>query len=728
MEKADLDFFELMENATGKRLNSTQSQAVLHTDHPLLLLASPGSGKTTTLNFKIAYLILRKNVSPDTILALTFSRASAKDMKERFEQLFHGMIDVPVKFSTIHSFAYKIVREYFQKSNMNYTLIEGNTGREESKSDNPIHKNLLLRKIYRDINNSNITDDEMDNLVKDIGYAKNKMILRRDASTIQSTVQNFADIYVAYEAFKQRVPSNLLLDFDDMLSYAYGILKRDKNILTKYQNTYKYVLTDESQDTSLIQHRIIQKLAEPENNICVVADDDQSIYGWRGSEVEELLTFGERYPNAVILKMEQNYRSSKNIVRVANQFIKRNKKRYDKNMFTENEMLDSIVIHRLATYDAEIAYLVDCLKSTDARSGTAVLYRNHSSSIEMMNALDKAGISFYIKDSDNKFFRHFVLNDVLNFLHFSNDTSNVSIFETIHTKFNGYVTKWHVEQIREMDNRVNVLDNLMKVNGMKDYQMVRLMTAKSVFESIKLSKPKQAIQTIRIDLGYEKALRKISEHLGFNADNLFGILDTLERIADGLPTIDSFFERINHLEKLQHTAKLNKHKNAVTLSTLHSSKGLEFDNVYMTDLVSGVIPTADTIADYAIGKKDDMEEAVRLFYVGMTRARYHLELLSYKQKGNEATSESTFVSDVRKILYSGSTATGRGKSPIHGKSHDAPSITIQAGELVRHKKFGDGKVTAVEDDTVQIKFTDGNVKQFSLLTCVENNLLSKTHN
>lgn len=718
------NFFEVIKRETGKVLNDVQTQAVLHTEGPLLLLASPGSGKTTTLNMKIAYLILEKKVRPEAILGLTFSQASARDMDERFQSFFHNLIPEKVAFSTIHSFAFKIVREYYFKHRLQFEVIEGDVDKDKAgKGDISTvrNKKMILRNIFQNINRTNITEEQMEDIVRNIGFVKNKLLNDQQIEKVKSNVKNFAEIYKAYEEFKKQDPKKVMLDFDDMLTYANDILKKDSNILSKYQQMFDYILTDESQDTSLVQHQIIEQLAHPKNNICVVADDDQTLYSWRGADVNKIMDFKATYPEATVLFMEQNYRSSKEIVETANTFIQRNETRYKKNMFTENDSHKPIVIESVDTYEAQIDYVMEKLSGVELLKETAILYRNNSSSINIVNALDLAGIPFYMKDSDNKFFSHWILNDMLNFMRFTEDLTSIERLERIHTKFNGYISKRQIAMIQEADKEKIVFDNLAENPDLKVWQKKNLREIKWTFTQMKKMKPKQLIQTVRKELGYEKVLEKTSESLGFNLDNLLETLNTLEAIASKCKTSAEFQERISYLEDLLKKSKFNKHKNALTLSTFHSSKGLEFDTVYMVDLINGVIPSADNIKEYKDGKKEDMEEAVRLFYVGMTRARKHLELLSYKRKGRERVQESIFVTNVKKILHPELKHQKQERKSVGGKKVDTLNVAVDT--LVSHKKFGTGKIEKIERDILHIEFENGMKKQLSLLVCSENNIL-----
>ncbi|WP_144463569.1 ATP-dependent helicase [Siminovitchia fortis] len=713
------EFFCRMQAETGVILNEVQKKAVLQTEGPLLLLASPGSGKTTTIIMRIGYLIQEKNVSPARIKAVTFSRASASDMKERFKQFFPGLPSVD--FSTIHSLAYETVREQLYKERVDYQIIEGNT-------ENGLHKKLILRKLFESVAGETMTDDQLEELMTYISFIKNKMIAREDWPSVKCTVPKAVKILQRYEKFKQTGHQKLLLDFDDMLTMANDIFENEKELLKKYQSRYDYILTDESQDTSLVQHKIIEKLAREHRNLCVVADDDQSIYSWRGAEPSYLLNFKKTYPNADVLFMEQNYRSSKEIVETANIFIKQNKNRYAKNMFTKNSSSKPIIFKKFSDYKRQAKYLVKEIREEGNLSDIAVLYRNNSSSISLINEFDRAGIPFFMIDADNRFFSHWVVSDILNFMRMTFSDKRPDILEKIHTKLNGYITKKQMMALKRIRNNESVFDNLINFVQLKDYQVGKLIENKETFQQMKGMPPLHAIHVIRGRLGYEKALEKMCERLGFRKEYLLGILNTLEEIAQDLKTMEEFAARLKHLEAKLKTSQFKKDENAVTFSTFHSAKGLEFEKVYMIDLVDGVIPSADD-------KKGDMEEAVRLFYVGMTRAKKHLELISYQKKEGSKEVESQFVSDVwnivhpsKKIESKGTERHGAGKrentkdSAVISPNAIRDRSALRSGMTVKHRVFGTGTITSVDQETINIQFTK-QVKALSVEMCLERGLL-----
>ncbi|GAA0322527.1 ATP-dependent helicase [Bacillus carboniphilus] len=728
-------FFEKKKSDIGVSLNKVQKEAVLQTKGPLLLLASPGSGKTTTIIMRIGYLIEVKQVKPSSILAITFSRESARDMKERFSQFFPTYPSETVSFSTIHSLAFKIVREYLKRSSTSYLLIEGEDSLQNKVEIGtaivPLNKKLILKQLYYERHSENITEDQLEELTSFISFLKNKLVAKEQWSSIECSIPNVTEIVSRYEEFKNSASNHLLLDYDDMLTVALKALNEDPELLSRYQRKFKYVLTDESQDTSLVQHLIVEKLVKEHQNICVVADDDQSIYTWRAAEPQYLLDFKKVYPQAKILLMEQNFRSSKEIVEVANQFIKRNKKRYEKEMFTTNPPFQQVKIRRFSSDKIQVKYIVQQILEEDNLGEVAILYRNNSSSIQLVNEMDLSKIPFYIKDTDHRFFSHWVVKDILNFMRMTFTDKRVDILEKIYTKFNAYITKQQMTELTNVQNQKSVFDNLLEKVELQEYQVKQIKRCKQLFREMRGAPPLEVIQIIRTKLGYEKALEKMCERLGFRKENLLGILNTLEEIAVTLDTMEEFATRLQHLEKVMKTAAINKKQSAVTLSTFHSSKGLEFNRVYLVDLVDGMIPSHDDIKMEEKGNLDKMEEAARLFYVGMTRAKRELELLTYEEKNGVRCKESLFVSDVRDIINPPNVIKQKESQKVkkdtvlkdsNGTNAIKEESLLKNGEKIRHRMFGIGEIKSIENDFIHIQFPSG-IKKLSISTCIEAGVL-----
>ncbi|MGD7044697.1 ATP-dependent helicase [Jeotgalibacillus proteolyticus] len=713
------EFFLRKRKELKVSLNEVQKRAVLHTEGALLLLASPGSGKTTTIIMRIGYLIEVKGVSPDRIKGVTFSKASAEDMKSRFARFFPEL--EPVDFSTIHSLAFSVVREHCREHGIEYQLIEGNF----DPANPAANKKMLLRTLFQKLNGETITDDQLEELSSYISFIKNKLLPKEKWSTIPCEVPQAERIFQQYEETKAQNKKHLLLDYDDMLTFANEALASNRRLLKKYQQKYEYLLTDESQDTSLVQHAIIEKLAKQHGNLCVVADDDQSIYTWRAAEPQYLLDFKKVYPDAAVLMMEQNYRSTPQIVEPANRFIKRNKNRYDKNMFTQNTEGDKISIKVFPDYEDQSRYIGRELAALTNYKEAAVLYRTNSSAILLMNELDRADIPFYMKDSDQRFFSHWVVEDILNFMRLTFNDKRIDIFEQFHSKCKGYITKQQVQQLKGVPSQDSVWDKLIQHVPLKDYQIKQVKALKQTFHLMKDEAPYPVIKLIRERAGYDKALEKMSERLGFSMDHLKDILMTLEEIARKEETMKGFAARLKHLESLLKTSKFNKNQNAVTLSTLHSSKGLEFKNVYMMDLIADVIPSKSDQKESDEGNKEPMEEAARLFYVGMTRAQEHLELLSYRIRNGKATKPSLFLLNVNHII---NPPEEKEEASIHARPvpKNPNALTrvseLEVGRNVKHRVFGRGEILGFVDEGLEIRFTKS-TKKLSIEMCLTMGLL-----
>lgn len=614
-------------------LSIEQKNAINHVEGPALILAVPGAGKTTVLIHRTVNLILNHKVSPEKILSITFSRASARDMKNRFVNSFKDISSIPIQFSTIHSFCFNLIREYAYMNKINFTLIE--------EEKNQMNKYNLLKKIYLEINNEYITEEKLESLLNYIGYLKNMMLNIDDfVKNSKPDIENFKSIYGAYEKYKR---DNNLIDFDDMLTLSHEILNSNKYILKKYRKKYDFIQVDEGQDTSKVQLEIIKLLASPKNNLFIVADDDQSIYGFRGAFPKGLLNFQKYYPNGKLFFMEENYRSSKNIVSVCNKFIKTNSIRYNKNIKTSNDYVEPINIIKVDSVTNQYSHLIEELKNNDLTK-CCILYRNNLSSIGLMEILDRNQIQFYMRDIKVKFFNHWLLQDIFNFIIFSQDTSKMSIYENIYYKNKGYISKKQINYAKTLNYKQSVFDRIMNFPGLSNYYKTNLRELKLDFKKLSKMNPYDAINFIEYDLEYDKYLKENSMKFGYTYDNLKSILFYLKLIAKNTEDINTFINRLNYLQSLCKNSR--NYNNAVTLSTIHSAKGLEFDRVYIIDLIDGDFPSMSSIENAEKGKFELIEEERRLFYVGMSRAKYHLSLFAIDNIGDKYVEPSRFLAEL----------------------------------------------------------------------------------
>lgn len=618
-------------------LSNEQKKAIFHIDGPALVLAVPGAGKTTVIIHRTANLILNNNVSPDSILSITFSKASAKDMSERFNKLYGDISRIPVHFSTIHSFSYRLIREYAYKNRIKLTLIEN--------LDKKLNKIYLLKKIYHSVNKSYITEEKLETLINSIGYVKNMMITPKELlSETKIDIKNFEDIYNIYEKYKH---DNNLIDFDDMLTLSLKILNKDKYVLNKYRNKYQYIQVDEGQDTSKIQMEIIKTLSHPKNNLFIVADDDQSIYSFRGAYPKGLFDFNKVYKNSKVFYMEQNYRSTKNIVSVCNKFIKRNTLRYDKNINTENRFFEPINIVKVDTLEEQYKFLIDELNKNGDYNNTAILYRNNISAVGIIEYLERNKMPFYMRDVKIKFFSHWIIQDIIDFFLLAQDNTNIVSFENIYYKMNGFISKKQLNYIKTLNSSSSVFNRLLNVPGINEFYKKNFLDLKLDFKKLSNMRPYEGIYYIEKTLGYEDYLRENCMKFNHTFDTLKTILNCLKIIASNTETFNDLVGKLKYLEHISLNSK--NVKKGVTLSTIHSAKGLEFDRVYMLDLVEGDFPTINSIDEFKRGNVHALEEERRLFYVGMTRAKNHLTLITIDTKNNSKVKPSLFLDELQNL-------------------------------------------------------------------------------
>ena len=390
-------------------LNNQQKEAVENINGKILLLAVPGSGKTTVIVSRIGYMIYCKNISPENILTLTYSVSATKDMKRKYSNIFGE--NNKLQFRTINSFCVSVIREF-----------ERNTGRkafELFRNNEEILSHLYI-KLKKDFPNETVIKD----INSQITYANNMLLSDEQIKQIKNDNIDFYKIYKEYENYKIK---NKIMDFDDQLKYAYSILKNYKNIKEKFMNRFTYINVDEAQDTSKIQHEIIKLLVN--KNIFMVGDVKQSIYKFREEYPKELLDFEKVYKNSKVLYMETNYRSTPEILQIANNFIKQNVNRKDKNIIPYRKSGQTVKITEIENYEDQYNYLLNILK--DSNEQTAILYRNNESAIPLIDIFMKNNVNFKIKEGETLFFNHKLVKDIKNFIKFYFKPNNIKIFEEI---------------------------------------------------------------------------------------------------------------------------------------------------------------------------------------------------------------------------------------------------------------------------------------------------------
>ena len=606
------------------KLNKQQREAMKEVENPVMVLAVPGSGKTTTLIARLGYMTKVKEIDPSNILVVTYTVAATKDMTSRYLDKFHED-ECKIEFRTINGICSKIISyasSLYQREV--FTLLS------EEKD-----RNRAINVTFQKVTKRYPTESETLEIGTKITYAKNMMLTDREIESFDTGEIPFSDIYREYN---ETLRENEMMDYDDQMVFAYKFLLNDDRILSHYQEMYKYICVDESQDTSKIQHKIIEILASKYRNIFMVGDEDQSIYGFRAAYPKALLNFEHTYKDAKVLYMEENFRSGKAIVKSADEFIQKNTLRHKKSMNTNASNTGIIkceeILKRSSQYNLIYKKLEEYSKSN---KDIAVLYRDNEFVIPIIDRMLKNNIPFNMKQKDCSFFTNPVVMDVKNMLLFAQNPKNVKAFSKIYFKLSLYLTKGEMMHATKMaaEKGISVFKAISESTYIKESKRKRCGDIAYYFKQLNLCKGEDIFFYIKHGLKYYDYCQ---EH---NLD--VKKFDILEDIAKSLKDTKEFLER---LDCLYNAMKYKQPENSrITLSTIHSSKGLEYDSVILLDVINGLFPSmTKTQMEKQENRKvalETYEEERRLYYVAITRAKK--ELFLYNIKGS-----SEFISDTIK--------------------------------------------------------------------------------
>ncbi len=661
------------------RLNEQQSRAVQETEGAVLLLAVPGSGKTTVLVARLGYMIFCRNISPRSILTMTYTVAATKDMRSRFCSFFGDDAAPELEFRTINGVCSKIIRTYEKLGN----------NRAFDVLSNEKDITSLLSSVYREVTGSFPTESDIKSLRTMITYAKNMMLGKDEIKELDGEIPCFSSMYRKYcDTLRER----RLMDYDDQMVYAHRILERYPQILRLIHDRYRYICVDEVQDTSKIQHKIISLLAKGSGNLFMVGDEDQSIYGFRAAYPQSLLSFEKDYRNARVLLMEENFRSGAKIVRAAADFISRNTGRHEKAMRTSRTDRDIIKKIPLPSRHDQYEYLLDAVRS--CKEDTAILYRENESALPLADLFERNNIPYRIRSGDMVFFTHRVVQDVRSIIRFACDPCDTDAFMQIYYKISTYLTKAAAVAACEISRLDNVpVWNAIFASGEISPGVIRgCRTLKTHLDAMLRERADKAVSRIYNAIGYSEYL----DRMGIRSDKI-SILSSIG--ANELSPV-GLLRRLDELEKL---IKLNNPPPdcSVTLSTIHSSKGLEYDTVYLIDVYDGMFP--ETVVQNPKHHSEETmrcyQEERRLFYVGITRAKNRLCLMTYSDEEQSFCDE--FLCNDGKPLGS-SSAVG-----------DDNMKKLAEGVRIRHRVFGECTVTARNGDIITVLFDNGMQKKLS---------------
>lgn len=697
-----VDFFSMLETEYGISLNHQQHQAASHVDGPALVLAGPGSGKTTVVTVRTAMLIASRGINPERILTLTFNKAAQLEMQARYNRLF-GKLGGAARFSTFHSFCYGILHDYEKRQGKRFRLIEGTVDPQENKP-------AILKNIWSDLNQKLPGDDELETLSNEIGLIKNRMLTEKDFKDLDLQTPRFAELYRAYEEYKK---ARAMIDFDDMLVYAWNILMRCPDILSRYRSLYDFYQVDEAQDLSRLQFEILSLImpsADP--NAFVVADDDQSIYGFRGADPEHILGMGKRYPGLKLFALENNYRSSRNIVELTSCFIRSNKRRFDKQHCTLNDYFMPPCIVSVGDAGEQLKYIGDRIEELRRRHEAikiAVLYRNNLSSVCLVDYFQRRGIPFRVRQNKVHFYQHWMVQDILAFFRFALDPYDRESFMRICYRMNRYISKAMVQEALKHPD-AEALEAIIDCPDLNPFQCRKMTELKHEWKRFSKMTPSKALDYIEDEFMYFSGIKPLCDRTGQSFDRIYAMFGVLRTLAEGIRTIPRFLEHMDRLEGLLESPPMPEEEFHVTLTTLHSGKGLEFDAVFMVDLIQDEIPGQQALRALNDRNEAPMEEERRLFYVGMTRARHYLYLISPEQIHGVPVARSTFVNEVAQIL--------------NRESRDR----IREGTVLYHKKYGRGIVAGISAQSpksviIKVDF-GGKTRSLDLGVCLEHGLIT----
>ena len=669
-------------------LNNKQKEAVLQTQGPCLVIAGAGSGKTKVLTHKIAYLMSEENIAPWNILAITFTNKAANEMKQRIENIV-GNIAKDLWMGTFHSICVRILRKFIERIGFDSSFIIFDTSDQKT----------LVKECLKSLN----IDDKLftdRSVLSEISNAKNEMLEPKAYSVKYAADYRKSKIAEIYELYQKRLKENNAIDFDDIINYTIKILIENQDVLEYYTEKFKYVLVDEYQDTNKAQFTLVSILASKYGNITVVGDNDQGIYSFRGADISNILNFEKDFPGTTIIKLEQNYRCTGNILKAANAVIKNNENKYDKKLWTENEEGSIPKVYQGDDEYDEARYIVEQINHLKTEeyykySDFSLLYRMNSQSRAIEDILNREGIPYKVIGG-LKFYERKEIKDALCYLRLiANTSDNLSLRRIINEPKRG-IGKTSLDKISEISEQTGISMYEIIRNADK-YDLNRVFANSrefiNVIEEIKSKKHEMKISEILTEVlrktGYTKALELENtieaESRLQNLEELMTVVIEYEE-QEAESSLNNFLEGItlsSDIDNLEQTDDM------VTLMTLHSAKGLEYPTVFLVGMEEGIFPGYKSI-----GEPKELEEERRLFYVGITRAKEHLYLTCAKHRtifgSTSYNAISRFISEIPEELLEGYNEINNIKEEEFSDSNYGWSYGGNFAGKVKTYKFDEG--------------------------------------
>ncbi len=665
------------------RFNEAQQKAIAHGEGPMLVLAGPGSGKTAVITRRVLELT-KQGVAPGNILVITFTKAAATEMQERFERLQkeEGKAMPPgrVNFGTFHAVFFKILKYAYQWDASNIIREETST---QMLSE-------LIRKLDMEI------DDErefIDGIRSEISKIKSERIDITTYYSMNCPEEQFQRIYLEYT---EKMRQQRLIDFDDILLYTYELLIKRPDILKIWQEKYQYILIDEFQDINRIQYDIIRMLAKPQDNLFIVGDDDQSIYQFRGARPEIMLNFPKDYPKAKQVLLNYNYRSQEEIVKAAGRLIGNNKKRFKKEILATKTGSIPVVTEKFPSREEEGERIVELIRKHKAQgisyNEMAVLFRTNTQARGVMGKLLAYNIPFQMRDVVPNLFDHWIARNIITYIKLAMGSRDRGLMLQIMNRPNRYLSR---ETLQEPVVDFNKWKWLYRD---RDWMVDRIDKLEYDLEMLSKTNPYAAINYIRRGIGYDEYLQQYAEYRRMKPEELLEIVTELQESAREFETFEEWFaymeEYKRELER-QREQREKRNVEGVVLATMHSSKGLEYEVVILPEVNEGIIPYKRAVSE------EELEEERRMYYVAVTRAKSFLYVFSVVRLHGKEMELSRFVGEM-----------------MLGKEE------LQPGTHVHHVTYGPGIVVACDGERVRIYFDSlSGEKLFHLEVCRKNNVL-----
>ncbi|QUO21240.1 ATP-dependent helicase [Clostridiaceae bacterium Marseille-Q4143] len=608
----------------------SQSEAIRHQDGPLLVLAGPGSGKTTVVTKRVQYLVQDCHISPSSILVITFTKAAATEMKERFLRLMEQSEEKPqgygnVLFGTFHAVFFNILK-------LSYGFTAANILREETRYQ---YMKEIVDRLKLEIDDEN---EFISGVLGEISLIKNERISLEHYFSKNCAEDIFRKIFASYE---QRKRNARLIDFDDMLSYTWELLTKRPDILEAWQKKFRYILVDEFQDINRLQYDILRLLAQPENNLFIVGDDDQSIYRFRGAKPEIMLNFQKDFPTAGRVLLNDNFRSTRQIVNAAGRVIRKNQSRFAKEITARGGEGPGVRILAFEDQQQECLYLLKEMQEYKKNGGAwqqmAVLYRTNTQPRLLIQKFMEFNVPFRVRDQVPNLFEHWIAKNLFCYIRLACGSKLRKDLLPVLNRPKRYMNR------ECLNDEIICWEYMMDYYKDKPYVCDKIERLQYDLKMLGRMGPFAAINYIRHVMGYEEYLKEYAEFRRMNAEDLMEVLNELQESARAYKTYDEWFAYMERYKKEMDEMRKRQQevKESVHLATMHSSKGLEYDKVFILDAAEGITPYKKAVLDA------DLEEERRMFYVAMTRAKKELTICWAKKQFSHELTVSRFVEEMK---------------------------------------------------------------------------------